>query len=255
MADNPDITVGPNDQFLSVVHNTPAPGTIRDQKKLIVMVHGFPGADKSGHGKLFEDLGQMFSAAGFHSLAFDFRGCGASEGQQEEFSLSTAEKDLEAVLGWAHTKGFEKIIYVAEGLGCASVLKKVNDSTALIFLFWPILDLKSYAETHWSGELQHSAAHGPHITFHDNRIGEPLIKEMKETDMRPYLSDLQVPLLMQYGEMDDVVGSAQIDFFRENTKGKRLDITGYQDGTHGLTNERHRQMVLYHIGQFFGKFV
>lgn len=243
-------------QFISALYLEPGEVTTPElEKTLVIMVHGFPGSHKQAHKDLFGDLEYLFSSSGLHCLRFDFRCCGSSEGLQEEFTLDGANKDMDAILDWAHKQGFKQIMYVAEGLGAASVVRKMNDTTRLAFFFWPILDLKTHCESRYAGSTQQDSMNVPHIVVDQNRIGIPLVQEMKDTDLSFFLGEIKVPILMQYGEADDKVGAEQAEYFKNNAKAPRIDITGYQDGDHGLTSNRHRQMIFYHIGQFLSKYM
>lgn len=250
-----EIQSGEKKQFMSALYSEPSEMTTPEHTKtLVIMVHGFPDSHKQAHKDLFGDLEYLFTTSGLHTLRFDMRCCGSSEGLQEEFTLQGANTDMDAILDWAHKQGFEKIIYVAEGLGAAHVARKINKTTRLAFFFWPILDLKSFCEKHYLGAAQQDTINVPHIIVNKNRIGLPLIEEMRQTDLTPYLHDLRAPILMQYGLQDTLADKHQIDYFLRHTKAPLIDVTSYEDGENGLHSSRHRQMIFYHIGQFLSKF-
>ena len=256
MAQDFQIPSGEKKEFISGLYSVPTENTTPEHDKiLIMMLHGFPGVDKKAHQDLFGDLEFLFTSSGFHTLRFDFRCCGSSEGLQEDFTLKKAMVDIDTVLDWAQKQGFEEIIYVAEGLGAAICLPKINDQTKLAFFFWPILDLPGFAQEKFSKlDLSTDTKHTAHIHFNNSRVGLPLIEEMKTAKLGKNMEDIKIPLLVQYGSDDDMVADNQIEYLRNNLKAPRMDITSYQNGKHGLTDERERKMIFYHIGQFLTKY-
>lgn len=64
----------------------------------IVLVHGF-GVTKEEAGK-FDKLAQYLSIAGFLVYRFDFSGCGESEGDYSQTSLSKLKSDLSKILNF-----------------------------------------------------------------------------------------------------------------------------------------------------------
>lgn len=251
-----EIPVGNAKEFLSGLYEKPQEATTPERDKtLALMVHGFPGMHKYSHQDLFGDLELLFSASGFHSFRFDFRGCGASEGRQENFTLSTAAEDLAAVYDWAEKQGFSSLVLVAEGLGATFSLLTPPANLRLGFFFWPVLDAQSYARRHFSGlspstDVKVTA----HVRAGDTRVGLPFIEQLSRVDIIPALSQPRLSVLVQYGSEDDTIGLEQIDFLKHNLKARRVDVTGYQGGDHGLGDPRHRKMIFYHIGQFLTKF-
>lgn len=250
-----EIPSGKDKKFMSALYCEPSELTTPDlEKTLVIMVHGFPDSHKQAHEDLFGDLEYLFTTSGLHTMRFDFRCCGSSEGLQEEFTMQSANEDMDTILDWAHKQGFEQIIYVAEGLGAAHVVRKMNKTTRMAFFFWPILDVKGYCEKHYQGLVPKDTINVPHIIADNNRIGMPMIDEMQDTDLQPFLDVIRAPILMQYGVKDTMVDEHQIAYFRKHAKAPRIDITSYEDGTNGLSTARHRQMIFYHIGQFLSKF-
>jgi pimeloyl-ACP methyl ester carboxylesterase len=249
MADPVEIPVGPERKYISGLHAAPIDKAVAElSKRLVIMMHGFPGAYKQGHNDFFGDLELLFTHAGLHSFRFDFRGCGSSEGLQEEFCLQTADEDVAAVLDWAEKQGFEELILVGEGIGAIPLLKNLTPQVKVGFLFWPVLDGKAF--------LEHTQIESTDKNHSNNSIGQTFINDMKELDLKEILSNLNAPLLVQYPANDEKIGPEHMDVLRNHASStRRLDLTGYEDGVHGLPDERHRKMISFHLGQFLSKYV
>lgn len=222
--------------YLSGLYSLPGltshyPGT----QTLVMMVHGFPG-NREGHDNLFGDFEALFNQYGLHTLRFDFRGCGHSEGHRDDFTLDGALRDLNLVFGWAHLQSFDNIILIGEGLGAHLCLKAVTPQVKMAMLFWPVTDLKLYAA-------------GPA----GKQLPDKLKAEIAASQDEPY-PDLKIPVMVQYGARDQTVLPDHTDRLKENLKARRIDITSYADGAEGLSDPRHRKMVFFHIGQFIEKY-
>lgn len=256
MSETCEIPVGAQGEYVSALVSkaeSDNEDTSRD-KTLVIMSHDFPGA-RDAHEDLYGDLEFLFNQSGFSTIRFDFRGCGASEGQEGKFNLSSALEDFRAVLDWADKQEFEKLIYVGEGLGASIAMQLINDDVIMLMLFWPVVDLPAYARTCFEGEnfVDDFDLTG-YIEIGGNKIGLSLISEMLDADPRQYYKDLKIPVLIQYGVQDDTNPALDADLLKDNLKARRIDVTSYQDGNRGLTDDRHRKMVFFHIGQFIEKY-
>jgi putative redox protein len=64
-------------------------------------------------------MGQALAELGFSCLLFDFAGCGESDGQWEEISLTRHIGDLSDVVRWCREAGFGEIILNGRSFGGA----------------------------------------------------------------------------------------------------------------------------------------
>ena len=93
-----------------------------------------------------------------------------------------------------------------------------------------------------------------YITMDDQRIGLPFLKELAKTDIIYALKETYMPTLIMQGAKDDITPASQLDFARTYIPSKRIEITTFQDGGHGLEQLNHRKMMFYHTMQFMEKF-
>jgi hypothetical protein len=219
---------------------------------LALMVHGFPGS-KEGHDNLYGDFEVMLNEYGVHTLRFDFRGCGNSEGTPEDFTLARANQDLSLVMQWAQHQNFESIILIGEGLGAHLCLHAVNPMVKMLIMLWPVVDVADYARRTFDAENILKTARSQYADIKGRKISLDLIRELMAPEAAR-LPDLKIPVLIQYGTKDTVVPPTDVDILKDNLSARRIDITGYQDGTHGLPDTKHRKMISFHIKQFIEKF-
>jgi putative redox protein len=87
---------------------------------VVVVCHGFTGS-KEGAGRaraMAEELGRL----GFATLLFDFAGCGESQGDFANLSLTGHINDLTAVLDWCQAEGFGTMITTGRSFGGTTVI-------------------------------------------------------------------------------------------------------------------------------------
>ena len=94
--------------------------SLHRNSSLVVVCHGFTGS-KEGGGQAIA-MGEDLSARGFSTLLFDFAGCGESEGNWEDLTLTGQIEDLAAVVEWCRCEGFSRIILTGRSFGGSTVL-------------------------------------------------------------------------------------------------------------------------------------
>lgn len=254
MANLIQISVG-NNQCLQALHYRPEErSTLKLDQLLIVMVHGFPG-NKESHENAFKDLEHLISHKNYHTLRFDFRGCGESDGREEDFSLKSASEDLDHVFSWARKQGYKRFIIVAEGLGAPLSIKSAPEETECFVFLWPMLDLPLIAKKVFKvDDIDDEWKKAGYILMEPHRIGVPFLKALSKTNITSILEKLDKPLMVMHGARDDVTPIEQIELIRKHVQSRRVEITSFQDGTHGLPQRNHRQTMFYHIMQFIEKY-
>lgn len=210
---------------------------------LALMMHGFPG-NKTAHGDFYAEIEYALESDGIDTLRFDFRGCGQSEGKVEDFSLATAGDDLEAVLSWARIQGYRNFFYIAEGMGAPVALMNLRPNLRALAFLWPALDPRHTAT------IRKALASGEEI------IGQALRDELKAYNPTLSVRDIGLPLLAQHGEADREIPPVQIELLRRHAvSDKRIEITTYENGTHGLPDPKHRRASIHHLSHFLRRHV
>jgi len=87
-----------------------------------------------------------------------------------------------------------------------------------------------------------------------HKIAMKLVNELLCLAPEQLLPEIKIPVLVQQGAEDKTVSLDHTDILKSGLKARRLDVTTYQDGDHGLTDDRHRKMIFFHIGQFVEKY-
>lgn len=255
MTKNVQIPAG-EDTYIQAIHSRPTEDSSAEwDSLLVIMLHDFPGS-RNSKGNIFHDLEFLLRDKGYHTLRFDFRGCGESGGREEEFTLAVAGEDFQAALGWARENGYRRFIMIGEGLGAGVLLMNPVPATLCAILLWPMIDFPLIARTAFNtDDVEPDSAGASYITLSGHRIGLGLLHELYYTDIRPYLEKPQCATLVMHGVMDEIAPIDQLELLREDTANfQRLEITTFQDGAHGLLHLNHRKAMYFHIGQFIEKY-
>lgn len=88
-------------------------------KRLVVMCHGFTG-DKEGGGA--RELAVELAGHGWASLSFDFAGCGDSDGDFADITLSGQVEDLTKAVDWCFGRGYNRLVTLGRSLGGSTVI-------------------------------------------------------------------------------------------------------------------------------------
>lgn len=211
-------------------------------KPLTILLHGYPG-DKSYHGGLFATVAAALAIDGMDTVRFDFKGCGESGGKPEEFSFATASEDISSVLDWAQESGYGSFFFIAEGLGAPAALMNMPSSLKGMALLWPALDPR---HTRTIREALNAPA---------SRISPALLRDVAAYNPLQALRNIDLPLLVQHGDADDEIPPIQLELLRRYaTSDRRIEVTTYEGGTHGLPQPSHRKTALLHIRRFIARY-
>lgn len=254
MAQNVKILAGEK-TYIHGSYSRPTEDSLAEMEELlIIMLHGFPG-DKNAQGNLFHDLEFLLRDKGYHTLRFDFRGCGESDGRSEDFNLTSAGEDYANIISWAWEKGYKRFLTIGEGLGAVIPVLYPKEEVFAGVMLWPFLDLPRIAKTTYRPEqIEEQWIKAGYILKDDQRVGISLIKEMQGMNMPVRLRETKVPILVMHGAEDEISPIDQLDLLRAHAASRRVEITSFHDGTHGLPALNHRKTMYYHIQQFIEKY-
>lgn len=119
------------------LHYRHHPGSSR--QPVVIFSHGFTVDGAESH-RIFLRMADRYNKRGFATVNFDYYGCGYSEGDFTEFSISNAAEDLETVLNWVKTQPFAdagRMIIHGQSLGTAiATIVGVRRTDVQGYLFW-----------------------------------------------------------------------------------------------------------------------
>ena len=146
-------------------------------------------------------------------------------------------------------------MYVGEGLGAAISLINQDENMACMALLWPVLDFKHLVQKVFEiEEIEDQWKKAGYMVYGENRVSVDLIEELTKPDIVSALEHTDIPLLIMHGSDDSTAPIDRLDLIRGHAKSRRIEITSFQNGKHGLPDQEHRSMMRYHLLQFILKY-
>lgn len=246
----------PEEKYIQAIFSKPADAlSHRFNKSLIVCVHDFPG-NFDGTENVFLNLQDLFLQHRHALLRFNFRGCGKSDGQAFEFSLQQAKADLQTVIKWAENQGYEHITLITEGLSALFIgMDSLQKSVKNIVFLWPSLNSHDVLQRYFKiSDHSEDLENVGFFKFKDTSIGKIFVDDISELDTIKYAKNLKLPTLAFHGKEDKISPISNLNVIREHLGAKRIDITTFDDGTHGLPLPNHRKAIATHTLHFIERF-
>jgi fermentation-respiration switch protein FrsA (DUF1100 family) len=212
---------------------------------LVIVCHGFTGSKEGGGGA--RDMADELAARGFATLLFDFTGCGESEGAWEEITLTRQVEDLGAVVYWARTKGYRRIILNGRSFGGATVLAyAAADGQIDAVCTWAAVARPLTLFSGFAGkEISLSGPPGERIALNDGTgfvyVQRRFFQDLQRYDLPGCAARIAPhPLLLIHGTADELVPvlDARLLF---DAAGEPKELALIEDADHRFTY--HREQV------------
>lgn len=210
---------------------------------VVVLVHG--GGVTREEGGFFTRLASALGEAGVTSLRFDLRGHGASDGRQEELTLTTILNDIRVAFEYAReVTGARRVSLLGAsftGGVCAWYAAKRPGQLDRLVLLNPQLDYKQRtidSRPYWTDdrldeEMARQLEKDGFIQFTPTlRHGRPILNEVFWFDVLAVLPEITVPTLVVHGTKDTFVSveASRSAMDRFTAEHKLVEIEGAQHG-------------------------
>jgi len=169
-------------------------------EKLVILAHGLTG-DKDR--ELMVELAEKLANAGYAALRISYAGCGESEGEFGEATISKEVEDLGAILD--QVKGQKKIAYVGYSMGAAvgALAAAKDDRLNVLVSLAGMVDTRGFVEREFSDVVAGEGCMWDEEEF-------PLSKKFWDDlvgigTVIPAVKEHRIPWLMVHGSADDVV--------------------------------------------------
>ena len=195
-------------------------------KATIIICHGFRGT-KENSGNLFEFAYRLNELA-LNVLAFDFRGCGESDGDFADITLSRNVEDLKRLIDYADQEFSIPIILLGRSFGGSTIIAGgAEDSRVEALVLWatPVLMQetfeamigKSLKELKEKGSVKIKDSDGKFL------LKDNIIKDFKLHDFNDYFKKLdEKAVLIIHGKQDETVDIKNANIIDENCKNSKL---------------------------------
>lgn len=233
------------------IKTTPSPA--EGKLPTVILVHGF-GVDKEESG-MFTDLAQKLSEAGILSYRFDFSGCGESEGDYSETSLSKLKSDLAKILKFVHQQpevDSTRTGILAQSFG-TSVTVALEPNVKTIILMGSIarpykLMKELFKEDFHPDGTSLQKRSGGNIT----KVKPIFWQDLKQYDLLKCMKKISCPILFIHGEKDDKVPVSEMwAFYRAKKGDKETDVE--KGAGHNLKPKRQGVYLL--VEDWFNRYL
>ncbi|MBT9173374.1 MAG: hypothetical protein DDT21_01771 [Syntrophomonadaceae bacterium] len=225
-------------------------GSPRVTGQMVIIAHGFTGS-KEGGGRAVA-MAEALGTLGYGAFLFDFAGCGESEGEFRDISLSNHIGDLRAVFDYCRSSGFSTIVLAGRSFGgngalCFAAMEKAVAGVcawATPAEPWKLFSrLLQRARRLPGGILELSGANGQVLHLRDAFLADlaqhDLIQAAARVGPRP--------LLVIHGDQDELVPVSDAYLLAEAAaEPKRLIVVS--GGDHQFSN--HYQQAWLALGNW-----
>ena len=227
----------------------------RTLEQIVIMVHGH---SSHKNGKSIRLMSEELKKRRINSLRIDLDGCGESEGNFEDQTISSAVDDIISAIKLMKSEGYVRIyLFGSSGGGTAVMATALNYSSInKIGLKAPVADFPSHLLrkfgseyiTEWKEKGYH------HFTSDDGRIlkwNYTFFEDSKKYNIYNHAQKLRCPILIVHGTSDksvDIENSRKLVSLLP--QGRLIELIG---ADHGLAVEGDRSYSLKIFGDYFNE--
>lgn len=227
------------------------------QKPLVIMLHDFPDhSDMHALGDLYGMFAKRLKVDGFPTLRFEFRGCGESDGRQQDFSFDEALEDFRAIVKWAQdTHGHDRFAIISAGLS-ACVLAQAYDANIMssLVLLWPVfIPMHTPLNVIDTLESRKYMSEHDYVLVNGNKVGQFLANELKNIDVTSLLKRMKTVTQVQQGTADTYTPYTSTDVIKKHLTGLK-DFGVFEDGEHYLPDPQMRKQMIDNTLYFLNKY-
>jgi len=229
------------------------PENTQEKNPAVLLVHGF-GVERDESG-LFSDIASKLSDVGYLVFKFDFSGCGESEGDYMETSLSKLKSDLEVILDFVKRysqvdKNRVGILAQSFGTSVAVALKpNVKAMVLMGSIAHPYEIMKELFKEDFNpnGISSRKRSNGE-IT----KVKPNFWQDLGQYDLLEDIKKISCPILFIHGEKDDKVSVSEMwAFYHVKRRGREMDIE--KGAGHDLKPKRKSVYLL--VEDWFNKYL
>lgn len=214
------------------------PDGIQSEKvPLIVLLHGFVGS-KVGEHRLFVKAARNFTEKGYAVFRFDFSGCGESDGDYADVTVTKQLSEVQAVLNYVSTLkevDTNNIILIGHSLGgaVASLTASVDKRIRELILWSPVAKpYEDIAAIVGDAALQQAKVLGV-FDYHGFYVSHQFLEDLKKHYPLEAIRSYEGQLLVIHAAEDEDVPKENAVYYSESLKrGRTVNIRFIKDANH-----------------------
>jgi fermentation-respiration switch protein FrsA (DUF1100 family) len=212
------------------------------QKKYatVILAHGF-GSNKDESG-LFSDIAKYLSKLGILVLRFDFSGCGESDGDYSDTSLSKLKSDLSSVFDFVQSHPMvdtSRIGLLGQSMGTSAIIALEPKVKCIVLMgatpHPKVALIKLFGEGYKPNDISTRIKPSGTIT----KIKSQFWKDFDNYNLIESLKNIHCPILFIHGETDDKVAISEMEEYFQNANEPKEKII-IEGANHGLQPHRDK---------------
>ncbi|MCK5107508.1 MAG: alpha/beta hydrolase [Nanoarchaeota archaeon] len=213
------------------------PSDLKEKNPCMILAHGF-GVTKEEYG-LFDGLAEKLSRNGVIVYRFDFSGCGESERNYTETSLTKNKEELESIFEFVKKdKNVGKIGLLGQSRGAAAVIISALDVECIVLTGAGHTSKEKFAKSFGAEYNPEGISNKKKSDGRVISIGPVFWKEWDKYNIMEEVKKVKCPILFVHGSKDVNVPVSEMELVYENAiNGKKIIIEG---ADHGLLPYREK---------------
>lgn len=209
----------------------------------LVCVHGGPNGDHRGNNDVFEELRSYAPSMGYNVIQFDMYGAGNSDGGPADISLRSQLIDYNSVVDFSRERFNVPVHVVGESMGGTIPALEWREGIASYILLWPAFDLRDTdLRPYLTDAWLKEAARRGQIDDSGMILGREFLQELVDHDFARCFCLPKVEVLIVHGKQDAAVPFQQsLDAVR-SAQGRSV-LFAHPEGDHGLQRPDEREFT------------
>ncbi|MEA3514071.1 MAG: alpha/beta fold hydrolase [Nanoarchaeota archaeon] len=241
-----------NQQDEKLVGYKAIPSKQSSDKKIVILAHGF-GYSKSEAG-MFDQIAIGLNNKGYIIYRFDFSGCGESDGDYSETSLTKHKDDLKCITDFvAREEQVDKsqIGLLGMSFGTAATIALKPDIKAIVLL-GSIAHPKEIISKLFDTYRPEGISEMKESDGTTTRIKSQFWQDCDSYDLLSNVSRITCPIMFIHGTKDDIVPISESMQLYENANEPK-ELKTIKDAGHGYRG--HREEMLQAVVEWFGRYL
>jgi len=218
----------------------------KEKYPTVILVHGF-GVTKEENG-MFDDLAKNLSEAGFMIYRFDFSGCGESQGDYSETSLTKLKDDLSKILSFVQSQpkvDDSRIGILGQSLGTATTITLEPNVKCLILMGSVAHPKETLIEIFGDSYNPNGISTRLRSSGRVTKIKPQFWKDFENHNLLESITKIHCPILFIHGGKDNKVPVSEMEayFQKANEPKEKIIIQGADHGLRPHREKMHQIVV------------
>lgn len=228
----------------------------------VILVHGFAYNKRENVAEekigLFDVIANALNKKGIVTYRFDFLGCGESEGDFINETLTSEVKQLKAILKFIKKEpkiDKNKIGMLGMSFGTTGVVASqlIKDIKAIVLLASVSEPHKILKKLFGQGYNSNIISKRLRSTGDYTLVKPKFWEDLDEYNLPKLISNYYCPILVIHGQLDYIPISSADNFYKNANQPKKLVIIKGSD--HGFYRPKERQKVRKKIANWFAEYL